>query len=38
MELFTGRGLEYQAQAARFGVVAAVLWAVARLSWVLLAA
>ena len=37
-ELFTARGLEYQAQAARLGVVAAVLWAVALLSWVLLAA
>ena len=37
-ELFTARGLEYQAQAARFGVAAAVLWGVALLSWVLLAA
>ena len=37
-ELFTARGLEYQAQAARFAVSAAVLWGVAILSWVLLAA
>ena len=37
-ELFTARGLECQAQAARFGVGAAVLWGVALLSWVLLAA
>jgi hypothetical protein len=37
-ELFTARGLEYQAQAARFGVMATVLWGVALLSWVLLAA
>ena len=37
-ELFTARGLEYQAQAARFGVIAAVLWGVALLSWVSLAA
>jgi hypothetical protein len=37
-ELFTARGLEYQAQAARFGVMAAVLWVVALLSWALLAA
>ena len=32
-ELFTARGLECQAQAARFGVGAAVLWGVALLSW-----
>jgi hypothetical protein len=37
-ELFTARGLEYQAQASRFGVAAAVFWVVALLSWVLLAA
>jgi len=37
-ELFTARGLEYQAQAARCGVSAGVLWGVALLSWVLLAA
>jgi len=37
-ELFTARGLEYQAQASRFGVAAAVFWLVALLSWVLLAA
>jgi hypothetical protein len=36
-ELFTARGLEYQAQAARFGISAAVLWIAALLSWVLLA-
>jgi len=37
-ELFTARGLEYQAQAARFGMTAAALWVVALLSWALLAA
>jgi len=37
-ELFTARGLEYQAQAARFGMMAAALWGVALLSWALLAA
>ena len=31
-ELFTARGLEHQAQAARFGVAGAVLWVVALLS------
>ena len=37
-ELFTARGLEYQAQAARFGMMAAALWVVALFSWALLAA
>ena len=37
-ELFTARGLEYQAQASRFGVGAAVLWVAALVSWILLAA
>jgi hypothetical protein len=37
-ELFTARGLEYQAHAARWGITAAVCWGVALLSWVLLAA
>jgi len=37
-ELFTARGLEHQAQAARFGMMAAVFWGVALLSWALLAA
>ena len=36
-ELFTARGLEHQAQAARWGITAAVCWAAAFLSWVLLA-
>jgi hypothetical protein len=37
-DLFTARGLEYQALASRCGVGAAVLWALALLAWVLLAA
>ena len=37
-DLFTARGLEHQARAARFGLGAAVLWALALLAWVLLAA
>ena len=37
-ELFTARGLEYQAQASRWGITAAVCWVAALLSWVLLAA
>lgn len=37
-ELFTARGLEYQALASRFGFSAAVLWGLAILAWVLLTA
>ena len=36
-ELFTARGLAYQALAARFGLGATVLWGLALLAWVLLA-
>jgi hypothetical protein len=37
-ELFTAQGLEHQALASRFGLGATVLWALALLAWVLLAA